>query len=96
MNDRFPDAAKVAAADNAELGLGGTVAQVTSTFLALAGHLDRTPAAIPGANASLSGAVLREVTYELLLHNDTVAPLTRFWKAAADLAAGKALTATDA
>jgi len=30
MNQRFTDAARVAAADNAQLGLGGTVAQVTS------------------------------------------------------------------
>lgn len=95
MNDRFPDAAKLAAANNATLGLGGTTAQVTSTFLALAARLDRKPAAIPGANLSLSGALLREITYELLLHNTTLADLTKFWKAADDLAAGK-LTAADA
>jgi pimeloyl-ACP methyl ester carboxylesterase len=89
MNDRFPDAATLAAASNATLGLGSTTAQVTSTFLALAARLDRKPAAIPGANLSLSGALLREMTYELLLHNTTLADLTRFWKAADDLAAGK-------
>jgi pimeloyl-ACP methyl ester carboxylesterase len=95
MNDRFPDAARVAAADNAKLGLGSTAAQVTKTYLALADHLDQTPAAVPGTTLSLSGAVLREVSYELLLHNNTLAPLAQFWKAAADLAAGKPPTAAD-
>ncbi len=95
MNDRFPDAAKLAAAGNATLGLGSTTAQVTSTFLALAARLDQKPAAVPGANLSLSGALLREMTYELLLHNTTLADLTKFWKAADDLAAGN-LTAADA
>jgi pimeloyl-ACP methyl ester carboxylesterase len=95
MNDRFPDAAKLAAANNATLGLGSTTAQVTRTFLALAARLDQKAAAIPGANLSLSGTLLREMTYELLLHNTTLADLTRFWKAADDLAAGKP-TAADA
>lgn len=96
MNDRFPDAARVAAADNARLGLGSTVAQVTSTFLALASRLDQTPVAVPGANLSLNGVLLREVTYELLLHNDTLTTLAQFWKASADLSAGKAPTTADA
>jgi pimeloyl-ACP methyl ester carboxylesterase len=95
MNDRFPDAARVAAADNAHLGLGRTVARVTRTFLALARHLDQKPVALPGANLALTGALLREVTYELLLHNSTLAALVRFWKASADLSAGKAPTAAD-
>ncbi len=96
MNDRFPDAARVAAAGNAQLGLGSTVAQVTSTFLALASRLDQTPVAVPGANLSLNGALLREVTYELLLHNNTLTTLAQFWKASADLSAGKTPTAADA
>ena len=95
MNARFPDAARVAAADNADLGLGSTVAQVTKTYLALADHLDATPATVPGAGAAISGALLRVVTYQLLLHNQTLTPLTQFWKAAADLSAGQAPTATD-
>ncbi|HEX3790656.1 MAG TPA: alpha/beta hydrolase [Pseudonocardiaceae bacterium] len=95
MNDRFPDAARVAAADNADLGLGSTVAQVTTTYLTLADHLDRTPVTVPGTSASISGPVLREVTYQLLLHNGTLPPLTQFWKAAADLAAGRSLSTTD-
>jgi pimeloyl-ACP methyl ester carboxylesterase len=95
MNARFPDAARVAAADNANLGLGSTAAEVTSTFLALASHLDRTPAAVPGTKLSITGGLLRVVTYELLLHNDTLTPLTQFWKAAEDLAAGNAPTAAD-
>ncbi|HWC79653.1 MAG TPA: alpha/beta hydrolase [Pseudonocardiaceae bacterium] len=95
MNARFPDAAKAAAADDADLGLGRTSAQVTANFLALAARLDRTPAAVPGTPVSISGAILRAVTYQMLLHNETLAPLTQFWKAAADLAAGRTPTATD-
>jgi pimeloyl-ACP methyl ester carboxylesterase len=97
MNARFPDAAKIAAADNATLGLGSTVAQVESTFIALADSLDSKPAAIPGlAGVSLTGTLLRELTYELLLRNTELTTLTQSWKAAADLSAGKPLTATDA
>jgi TAP-like protein len=44
---------------------------------------------------SISGALLRNVTYELLLHDDKLATLTRFWKASAALAAGKTPTAAD-
>ena len=95
LNQRFPDAAKVAAAANASLGLGSSAAQVTRTYIALARHLDTDPAAVPGASASINGNDLRNVTYELLLHNPTLTPLTQFWKAAADLSAGKAPTATD-
>ena len=95
MADRFPDAARVAAAQNATLGLGRTVAQVTQTYLALADRLDRTPAPVPGTPASVDGAALRNVTYGLLLHNETLPLLTQFWKAAEDLAGGH-LTDADA
>jgi pimeloyl-ACP methyl ester carboxylesterase len=95
MADRFPDAAKVAAADHAQLGLGGTVREVTRTYLALAERLDRKAAPVPGTPLALNGVTLRGVTYQLLLHNETIVPLTQFWKAAADLAAGRTPTATD-
>ncbi|HEY1664524.1 MAG TPA: alpha/beta hydrolase [Trebonia sp.] len=93
MNDRFPDAAKVAAADNATLGLGSTEAAVTSTFLSLADDLDETPVTVDGT--PLNGELFRELTYELLLHNQWIPTLIQVWKAVADLVAGKALTATD-
>jgi pimeloyl-ACP methyl ester carboxylesterase len=89
MAERFPDAARVAAAQNGTLQLGATVPAVTKTYLALADRLDRTPAALPGTSVSLGGPMLRAVTYSLLLHNETLPVLTQFWKAAADLAAGK-------
>ncbi|MGH3222915.1 MAG: alpha/beta hydrolase [Streptosporangiaceae bacterium] len=94
MNQRFPDAAKIAAADNGQLGLGSTVAQVESTFIKLAARLDKTPVPVPGAGVDLSGALLRELTYELLLHNTELVTLTQTWKAAEDLADGT-LTAAD-
>lgn len=86
MADRFPDAAAVAA--SAGLGLGATADEVTRTYLALADRLDRKPAPVPGSRQSLTGAMLRSVTYSLLLHNDTLPVLAQFWQATADLAAG--------
>ncbi|MFF4803279.1 alpha/beta hydrolase [Streptomyces sp. NPDC001351] len=96
MADRFPDAARVAAAQDSTLKLGTNVAQVTHTYLALADRLDRTPAAIAGASVSLDGALLRNMTYALLLHNNTLPVLAKFWKAAADLAEGSTTAADTA
>jgi hypothetical protein len=94
--DRFPDAARVAAAQAGTLKLGTNVAQVTHTYLTLADRLDRTPAAIPGAPVPLDGALLRNMTHALLLHNDTLPVLARFWKAADDLAHGSTTAADTA
>ncbi len=96
MADRFPDAARVAAAQASTLGLGTDVEQVTRTYLSLADRLDRTPAAIPGASVSLDGAMLRNVTYSLLLHNDTLPVLVQFWKAADNLSKGSTTAADTA
>lgn len=93
MSERFPDAAKVAAAQHAQLGLGDTVDKVTQKYLALADRLDRTPAPVPGTPLALTGSMLRTVTYSLLLHNKSLPVLAQFWKAAAGLADG---TLTDA
>ncbi len=96
MADRFPDAAAVAAAQNSTLRLGSSVRQVTRTYLALADRLDREPAALPGASLSLDGSLLRNITYGMLLHNETIPALVRFWKSAADLAGGSLTTADSA
>jgi pimeloyl-ACP methyl ester carboxylesterase len=88
MAERFPDAATVAAAQNDTLGLGATADEVTHTYLALADRLDRQPAPVPGTSQSLNGAMLRNVTYSLLLHNQTLPVLAQFWKATTDLADG--------
>lgn len=93
MSERFPDAAAVAAAQNGTLGLGASTEAVTATYLELADRLDRTPAAVPGTQAALTGAMLRNVTYGLLLHNENLPVVAQVWKAAADLADG---TLTDA
>ncbi|WP_246367265.1 alpha/beta hydrolase [Kibdelosporangium persicum] len=94
MSERFPDAAKVAAAQHATLGLGGTVDEVTRKYLALADRLDRTPAPVPGTPLALTGPMLRTVTYGLLLDNENLPMLAQFWKAAVGLADGK-LTEAD-
>jgi pimeloyl-ACP methyl ester carboxylesterase len=95
MADRFPDAAKVAAAQDSTLGLGGTPEEVTRTYTDLVNRLDRQPVPLPGTQASLDGRLVRNVTYGLLLHNETLPVLAQLWKAAADLAAGQ-LTEADA
>ncbi|MFG3283350.1 alpha/beta hydrolase [Streptomyces sp. NPDC048111] len=89
MAERFPDAARAAAAQHGTLKLGATPEEVSETYLALADRLDRTPATIPGAGVPLDGALLRNVTYALLLHNETLPVAAQFWRAAADLAAGR-------
>ncbi|MGW4804612.1 alpha/beta fold hydrolase [Kitasatospora sp. NPDC004272] len=89
MAERFPDAARVAAAQHDTLGLGATPDEVTRTYLALAARLDRTPATVPGTPTPLDGALLRNVTYATLLHNETLPVAARFWRAAADLADGR-------
>jgi pimeloyl-ACP methyl ester carboxylesterase len=89
MSVRFPDAARLAAAHNDTLGLGADVAKVKKGYIALADRLDRKPAPVPGSKMSLNGLTFRQVTYGLLLHNETLPTLTQFWKAAADLADGK-------
>lgn len=94
MASRFPDAAEVAAAHDDTLHLGATAAAVTAAYLALAGQLDATPAAIPGADAHITGGLLRAITYALLEHDEQLLILARFWRATADLAAG-ALTEED-
>ncbi|WP_016823014.1 alpha/beta hydrolase [Streptomyces viridosporus] len=96
MADRFPDAARVAAAQAGTLKLGTNVAQVTRTYLTLADRLDRTPAAIPDASVSLDGALLRNMTYALLLQNNTLPVLAKFWKAADNLAHGSTTAADTA
>jgi pimeloyl-ACP methyl ester carboxylesterase len=96
MADRFPDAARVAAAQADTLELGTNVAEVTQTYLTLADRLDRTPAAIPGTSMSLDGALLRNMTYALLLHNNTLVKLAEFWKAADNLSHGSTTPADTA
>ena len=92
MAQRFPDAARVAAGHDQSLHLGRSVAAVEKNYVALADRLDRHPAVVPGSRATVSGATLRGVTYQLLMHNETIAPLTVFWRTADDLSKGRSLS----
>lgn len=93
MADRFPDAAKVAAADNRSIGFGRSVAKVTDTYLALARRLDKTPLPL-GPGAELTSTAFRGITYALLLQNANLPILTEFWKAVRDATEGRT-TSTD-
>ncbi|WP_051342805.1 alpha/beta hydrolase [Pseudonocardia spinosispora] len=62
IEDRFPDFAAWAAARHGEYGLGADPATVRTTFLRVAGDLDRRPVPWPGAvPAELTGNGLRDV-----------------------------------
>lgn len=93
MADRFPDAARAAAAQTDALEPGTDVAEVTRTYLALADRLDRGPVRLPGVSPPLDGAMLRNMTYALLLENDALPVLVNFWKAAENLSHGSATAA---
>ena len=92
MDDRFPDAAKVAVQQ--QLGLGKTVAAVEKTYIDLTTRLDAEPAKVPGAPVSLTGTMIRNLTYGLLMRNENLPIVTQVWKAADDLSKG-ALTKAD-
>ncbi len=87
---RFPDAAAYVAAHAATLKLGRSSAAVTSSYQKLTAHLDARPVAVPGAPTPLSGAVLRGMTTALLSSDQYIPMLAEGWRAAADLAAGRA------
>ncbi|NMO15241.1 alpha/beta fold hydrolase [Pyxidicoccus fallax] len=95
MASRFPDAARVAAANNDTVHFGTTVEEVTAAYLELASRLDATPASVPGTSARISGGLFRTVTYSLLEKNEQLPLLVQLWRAIDNLTAG-APTAEDA
>ncbi len=86
MDDRFPDAAKVAVQQ--KLGLGKTVAEVEKSYIDLTTRLDAKPAKVPGAPVSLTGTMIRNLTYGMLMRNENLPVVTQVWKAADDLSKG--------
>ncbi|MFY0573216.1 hypothetical protein ACN28S_01570 [Cystobacter fuscus] len=66
MASRFPDAARLAAANNDTVHFGTSIEEVTATYLELANRLDATPASVPGTSARITGGLFRSVTYVLL------------------------------
>ncbi|GAA0617553.1 alpha/beta hydrolase [Kutzneria viridogrisea] len=75
VQDRFPDFAKFAAANNAEYRLGSTPEQVTAKYFELAARLDRTPV------QGVDGATFRMFTFGLLFGNPGLPKLAEFWRA---------------
>ncbi|MFY0573232.1 alpha/beta hydrolase [Cystobacter fuscus] len=95
MASRFPDAARLAAANNDTVHFGTSIEEVTATYLELANRLDATPASVPGTSARITGGLFRSVTYVLLQRDEQLPLLVQSWRAIAHLAAG-APTAEDA
>ncbi len=70
---RFPDFAKVAAAEPAKYGLGATPAAVTAKFFELAGHLDESPV------QGIDGTTFRTVTAFYLRSEALLPGLAELW-----------------
>lgn len=70
---RFPDFAKLAAADPARYGLGATPAAVRAKYFELAERLDRTPA------QGYDGTTFRTITAAFLRSDVTLPALARLW-----------------
>ncbi|MCR6483025.1 alpha/beta hydrolase [Amycolatopsis sp. OK19-0408] len=70
---RFPDFAKLAAADPAKYGLGSTPAAVRAKYFELAERLDRAP--VPGYD----GTTFRTITAALLRSDTTLPALAALW-----------------
>ena len=102
MEDRWPDLARFAVANQDVVRLGGTAREVRRNYLALAAKLDRKPVTLARTKAKMSGNLLRMFTWQLS-YNDAsmiatpqapVPALAQLWRAAGNLAAGRA-TAED-
>ncbi len=57
-------------------------------------RLDAKPAKVPGAPVSLTGTMIRNLTYGMLMRNENLPVVTQVWKAADDLSKGS-LTKSD-
>ncbi|SDW51446.1 alpha/beta hydrolase fold [Amycolatopsis xylanica] len=75
FEDRFPDFAKFAAANDGTYHLGATPEQVTAKYFDLAGRLDKKPV------REIDGAAFRMLTFGFL-YNDAGMPLVaKIWRA---------------
>jgi pimeloyl-ACP methyl ester carboxylesterase len=79
---RFPDFAKLAAADPRQYELGSTPSAVTTKYFQLAERLDRTPA------QGYDGSTFRQITAAYLRANSTLGLLATLWH---DLDTGRPL-----
>ena len=95
MEDRWPDLARFAVADG--VGLGGTEREVRRNYLAMTAALDRRPVTLPGTPAPINGNLVRLFTWQLSysdasMMGDTPV-MAQLWRAAANLAEGRATDA---
>ncbi|MEU6957677.1 alpha/beta hydrolase [Streptomyces sp. NPDC045714] len=76
FEDRFPDFAKFAAAQNAKYGLGRTPEEVEKTYFGIAAKLDKKP-----SPEGFTGAVFRQVTFDRFYYDSKLPELAEIWKA---------------
>jgi pimeloyl-ACP methyl ester carboxylesterase len=101
MEDRWPDLARFAVANQDTVGLGGTEREVRRNYLALTAELDRHPVSLPGTEAPINGNLVRLFTWQLSYSDASmtatsespVPVMAQLWRAAAGVAAGDATDA---
>ena len=75
FDDRFPDFAKFAAAQDATYHLGSTPEQVTAKYFELAARVDKAPV------QGIDGATFRMATYGFLFSNAGMPLVAKIWQA---------------
>ncbi|WP_410663792.1 alpha/beta hydrolase [Amycolatopsis sp. lyj-84] len=75
FDDRFPDFAKFAAAQDGTYHLGSTPEQITAKYFELAGRLDKKPA------QDVDGAAFRMLTYGFLFSDAGMPLVAKIWQA---------------
>ncbi|MBE1461430.1 pimeloyl-ACP methyl ester carboxylesterase [Kibdelosporangium phytohabitans] len=101
MEDRWPDLARFAVANNDTVRLGSTERAIRQNYLALTAKLDRHPVELPGTTAPINGNLVRLYTWQLSYSDASMrstpgspAPMmAQLWRAAANVAAGNATEA---
>jgi pimeloyl-ACP methyl ester carboxylesterase len=101
MEDRWPDLAAFGVAHAGTVRLGHTEAEVRKNYLALTAALDRDPVTLAETAAPINGNFVRLFTWQLS-YSDTsligtdeapVPPMAQLWRAAGNVAAGRATPA---
>ncbi|MGW4942310.1 alpha/beta hydrolase [Actinoplanes sp. NPDC004185] len=94
MEDRWPDLAAFGVANAGTVHLGNTARAVRKNYLALTAALDRRPVKLAETKAPINGNFVRMFTWQLSYSDASMmgaeAPMAQLWRAAGNVAAGRA------
>jgi pimeloyl-ACP methyl ester carboxylesterase len=98
MEDRWPDLAAFGVANSKTVRLGRTEREVRKNYLALTAKLDRNPVTLAETKAPINGNFVRMFTWQLSYSDASligteaapVPPMAQLWRAAGNVAAGRA------